>query len=75
MMTDGLFNFIVQTLMQYAYDAIEDEEKDKCEFNSGRTMAYYEVLDTIKNRLVIYEYDLSECGLDVNLEEMFDRRS
>lgn len=31
-------------------------------------LAYYEVLDTIKNDLIIAEYDLQECGLDIDLD-------
>ena len=30
---------------------------------------YHEVLDTIKQRLLIYEQDLADFGLDFDLEE------
>lgn len=70
-MDDDLFDYIVQTLIQYADDAVDEEKKSKTEFDSGRVMAYYEVLDTIKNRLIIAEYDLSKCGLDINLEKRY----
>ena len=41
---------------------------DKDEFYVGKKLAYYEVLDTIKNDLIIAEYDLQECGLDIDLD-------
>lgn len=69
-MTDGLFEFIVQTLIERVFEAVEEEKEEKTDFNSGRVMAYYEVLDIIKNRLEIYDYDVSKCGLDINLERL-----
>ena len=69
-MNDDLFDFIVQTLMEYAIDAKVEADREKSDFKIGRVQAYYEVMDTIKNRLIIYDYDLSKCGLDVDLENL-----
>ena len=44
------------------------QANDKDEFYVGKKLAYYEVLDTIKNDLIIAEYDLQECGLDIDLD-------
>lgn len=70
-MTDELFEFIIKTLIERADEAVKEEKEDGSDFNSGRVMGYYEVLDIIKNRLEIYDYDLSKCGLDINLEERY----
>ena len=47
------------------------DPKDRSEFTMGRRLAYYEILDTIKNELIAHEQDLGEFGLDFNLEERF----
>lgn len=33
-------------------------------------MAYYEILDTIKNELKVRDADLKEFGLDIDLENI-----
>lgn len=68
-MTNELFNSIVRSLIDRALDARSDEIENNSEYDDGRSLAYYEILDTVKNRLILYEYDLSECGLDVDLEK------
>lgn len=70
-MNNELFNYIIKRLISNANDAVEDNKKYGGDFYDGKTLAYYEVLDTIKNDLMINEYDLSECGLDVNLEDEY----
>ncbi len=40
-------------------------------FYSGRRSAYCEVLDIIKTELIARDQDLSEYGLDVDLEKTF----
>ncbi len=52
-------------LIDNANDVIEDVKKNPdSDFEEGRQLAYYEVLDTIRNVLDTYEYDLKECGLE-----------
>ena len=47
-------------------------EKNKNDaFYKGKKLAYYEILDTIKNDLDIDDQDLKAFGLDVNLEKLF----
>lgn len=70
-MTNEFFNYLIATLLDNAEDALADYQKEPSDFNSGHTEAYYEVLDTIKNRLIIEEYDLSSCGLDIDLDKKF----
>lgn len=68
-MTNEFFNYLIATLLDNAEDALEDCKRDHSDFNTGHLMAYYEVLDTIKNRLIIEDYDLSSCGLDIDLDK------
>ena len=68
-MNNDIFNHIINRLLSNANDALKDvQANDKDEFYVGKKLAYYEVLDTIKNDLIIAEYDLQECGLDIDLD-------
>ena len=68
-MNNDIFNHIINRLLSNANDALKDAQaNDKDEFYVGKKLAYYEDLDTIKNDLIIAEYDLQECGLDIDLD-------
>jgi hypothetical protein len=70
MMSDE-FKYIVSRVLDNANDAIsEAKENPKDDFYKGRKMAYYEVLDTIKNELKARDADLKEFGLDIDLENV-----
>ena len=43
---------------------------DNSDFENGRRLAYYEMLDTIKNELILRDVDISKYGLNINLEEL-----
>lgn len=60
--------YIIARLIDNANDAVESEKND---FNRGRRLAYYEVLDTIKNELSAEGEDLSKFGLNIDLEKKF----
>lgn len=71
-MDNDLFDYIVSLLVRNANDSIEECRESKHDFfEEGRKQAYYEVLDTIKNQLIVAEYNLEDCGLDFNLEEKY----
>lgn len=72
-MTNGVLSeseleFIVSRVLKNAMDAFR--EYDRSDFSNGRRLAYYELLDTIKNELIIREIDVSRFGLDINLESL-----
>ena len=46
------------------------QENDNSDFENGRRLAYYEMLDTIKNELILRDVDISKYGLNINLEEL-----
>ena len=71
-MTEAELKFIISRVVSNAFEALEEAKKDtKDQFASGRSLAYYEILDTIKNELTVREQDLKELGLDMNLEAAF----
>lgn len=64
--------YIVSRIVDNANDALEESEQNvDDDFYKGKLMAYYEVLDTIKSELISRDYDISEIGLDVELEQKF----
>ena len=69
-MTDSEIKFIISRVLDNAKDAIKETDNN-AEFNSGKLFAYYEILDTIKNELIVRGQDLKEFGLDIDLEKTF----
>ncbi|EGF47511.1 hypothetical protein AAULR_24316 [Lacticaseibacillus rhamnosus MTCC 5462] len=71
-MSEDMLKELVARLISNANDAQKEYRKDKHnEFNSGKALAYYEMLDTIKNQLQIDDVDLKAFGLDINLEKTY----
>ena len=75
-LTESAIQYIIARVIDNAKDAFSEAQKNKGdEFVSGKQLAYYEVLDTIKNELIVRDQDLSEYGLDFDLDNMdFDTR-
>ena len=72
MMTDAAIKFIITRIIENAKDAIEESKlNENDDFYKGRKLAYYEILDTIKNELEVRDQDLKEFGLDIDLESIF----
>lgn len=72
-MTDALtkegIKFLIARLLDNANEAVEESNKNKeDQFAAGRRLAYYEMLDILKNELDVRDQDLKEFGLDINLE-------
>lgn len=64
--------YILSRIVKNAKAAIEESKENKNDdFYKGRKFAYYEILDTIKNELIVREQNLEEFGLDIDLEEVF----
>lgn len=64
---DGL-RYIIERVLSNAKDAKEEYQKNKDDFSDGKRLAYYEILDTIKNELEIRDVDLKKMLLDINLD-------
>ena len=69
-MTESEIKFIISRVLDNAKDAIKETDTN-AEFSSGKLFAYYEILDTIKNELIVRGQDLKEFGLDIDLEKTF----
>ena len=70
-MNEIIFRQIIERLLDNAKDALTDKREDHCEFNDGRSLAYYEVLDSIKNDLYIADLAPEDFGLGMHLEKEF----
>ena len=58
-------------MLERAFESIYEADQSKDEFQAGRKLAYYEIADIIKCELCVRDADLSEFGLDVDLEKAF----
>lgn len=67
---DEAIKYIISRVIDNANDAVEESnDNPKDDFYKGKKLAYYEVLDTIKNELKARDQDLKEFGLDIDLEK------
>lgn len=63
--------YIIGRVISNAQDAAEECKNDADNsFYQGKKLAYYEILDTIKNELDIRDQDLKDYGLDFTLESL-----
>lgn len=65
-------SMIIEEMLEAGNEAILNQND---EYDSIKKEIYYEVLDTIKNRLFIAGIDEKDYGLDINLDEKFLGRS
>ena len=71
-MNNDAIKFIISRVLDNANDALKEAKENKDDdFYKGKKLAYYEILDTIKNEIEIREEDLKEFGLDIDLDEIF----
>lgn len=69
-MNEELLKYIIERVINNAQDASVDYAKEKDNFNDGKCLAYYEVLDTIRNELIAHDLDISDYGLDVKIQNV-----
>lgn len=67
-LTVSELEFIISRILENANESFA--EKDDSEFNQGKKLAYYEMLDTIKNELITRDIDIKGFGLNINLEKL-----
>ena len=63
--------YIIYRVVKNGYESIDEENADPTDINKGRSLAYWEVLDTIYNQLDIYEQDPREFGYPDDWEKPF----
>ena len=69
LLSEDAIRFIVARVLSNAKDAKEEYQKNKDAFSDGKRLAYYEILDTIKNELEIRDADLKKMLLDIDLDK------
>ncbi len=74
-LADEALKAAVQSILEQALCAVSDAKQNPHDtYKDGRSLAYYEVLDTIKNQLEIYDLDADIFGLGMNLDESLSPR-
>lgn len=66
---DGIKYIIARLLERAKESASEIKENPENDFEAGRNMAYYEMLDILKTELEMRDEDLKTFGLNINLEK------
>ena len=60
--------YIVMRLVQNALETTKGERTDI--FEQGKRLAYYEMLDIIKTELEARDFDISEFGIDFDINKI-----
>lgn len=68
LLTQEDFRYIIARVVDNAKDAYN--ENDGSDFFKGKMLAYYEVLDTIRNELTVEGKDITRFGMDFSLEDL-----
>lgn len=69
-MSEAALQYILARLLDNANDTMKElKNNPKDLFYQGKQLAYYEMIDTIKNELEAHNQDLKEYGLDFDLED------
>ena len=72
-LTQEQVEYLVKRLLDNAATVKKEREEKQTEDNKqyydGLMEAYYEMLDTLKNQLLVYDQDLAAFGLDMDLEK------
>lgn len=71
-MSEYTIKYIISKVIDNANDALQEFKENTGDiFYQGKKLAYYEILDSIKNELIVENVNLSEFGLDIDLEKEF----
>ena len=74
-LTQDEIKYIIKRVLKKAADAQEDmgkhNDEDEKLFYEGLLTAYGQVIDVIRNQLLIYDMDLKNFGLEIDYNERF----
>lgn len=74
-LADAALKAAVRSILEQALCAVSEARQNPQDaFKDGRALAYYEVLDTVKNQLEIYDSDANDFGLGMNLDVLLSPR-
>ena len=69
-MSESALQYILSRMLDNANDTMKElKNNPKDLFYQGKQLAYYEMIDTIKNELEAHNQDLKDYGLDFDLED------
>lgn len=69
---DDVLKATVARLIENADEALDDSKTHSgVEYYEARKAAYYEVLDTIKNDIIMGDLDPADFGLGMDLEKRY----
>ena len=71
LMTMEAYKYIISRVLERAFESVKEADQSKDDFQAGRKLAYYEIADIIKSELWTRDADLTDFGLDVDLENVF----
>jgi len=72
---DAALKAAIHSILEQALRAVSDAKQNPQDaFKDGRALAYYEVLDTVKNQLEIYDLNANVFGLGMNLDMLLSPR-
>ena len=63
--------YVIYRVIKNGYASIDEAKDEPSEFNEGRKMAYWEVLDTIYNQLDVYEQNTKNFGYPDDWDKPF----
>ncbi len=70
-MNEQLIESCIKKILERAKEASIESKKDRSDlFSSGRNLAYFEVLDMLRNELEANGYDVESLGMDIDIDEL-----
>lgn len=70
-MHEETLQYLISRILERALESRQEKnDAPGDDFQDGRNLAYYEVLDILKSELIIHGYDPKEYGLDFNLNNI-----
>lgn len=69
-LTTAELEFIIARVLRNAENLMEESASESQDFTDGKKLAYYEVLDTIKNELSVRNIDTKQLGIDKMLQTL-----
>lgn len=74
-LADDALKAAIHSILEQALCAVSDAKQNPHDaYKDGGALAYYEVLDTVKNQLEIYDLDANDFGLGMNLDMLLSPR-
>ena len=71
-MNEESIKAIIARIIKNADEAVKESREDREDnFKSGRSLAYYEILDILRTEIDAAGGNLEEYGVDMNLEEKY----